>query len=96
MYIPEGMDPKNPDIAPVMAEDLSGLPQALVITAEHDPLRDEGEHYAKRLQEAGVPVTLHRFLDVPHGFLTYERPFSDAVDRLYAVVYAFLRGKSRE
>lgn len=96
LYIPEGMDPKNPDIAPVMAEDLSGLPQALVITAEHDPLRDEGEHYAKRLQEAGVPVILHRFPDVPHGFLTYERPFSDAVDRLYAVVYAFLRGKSRE
>lgn len=62
-------DPADPRVSPINRENLSGLPRALVITAQFDPLRDEGEAYAHRLAAAGVPVTLHRYLDANHGFV---------------------------
>lgn len=68
-YVPKGLDPTNPELSPLAVEDLSGLPPAFVITAECDPLRDEGEEYAKRLLEAGVAVEYRHIDAMPHAFV---------------------------
>ncbi len=71
LYAPDAKTRKNPYVSSIRAttEQLKGLPPALVVTAENDPLRDEGEAYARKLKEAGVEVTAVRYNGTIHDFV---------------------------
>jgi acetyl esterase len=90
-YLARPEDADHPWASPLRTVDLTGLPPALVLTAEHDPLRDEGERYADRLREAGVPVRSVRFDGMVHGF--FANAAWDLPQRwtAYETVAAFLR-----
>ncbi|MFE4633902.1 alpha/beta hydrolase [Streptomyces sp. NPDC056773] len=68
-YLADPADGESPYASPAKAADHSGLPPALIMTAEYCPLYDEGEEYAKTLSDAGVAVEFHPYKDLPHGFL---------------------------
>ena len=89
LYVPNEEDRENPYVAPLLADNLKNQPDTLVITAEFDPLRDEGEAYGKRLKEDGNNVIIHRVKDEIHGF--FSNPLrKDTVNDLYEIINNFL------
>lgn len=68
LYESSTEDRQNPYFAPILAKDLSHMPETLILTAEFDPLRDEGEEYGKRLKKANNYVEIHRIPDALHGY----------------------------
>nr|WP_243236974.1 alpha/beta hydrolase [Heliobacterium chlorum] len=93
-YLRDDEDRKNPYASPLLYPDLHGLPPAMIITAEYDPLRDDGEMYAKKLEEAGVPVTLRRYNGMIHGFASLldhfdqaKRAIEDGANQLKNILY---------
>lgn len=68
LYKQNDQDLQSPYFAPLLAKDLSRQPRTLILTAEYDPLRDEGEEYGRRLREAGNQAAVHRIADALHGF----------------------------
>lgn len=94
-YLRHPADARNPYAAPLLTQNLGGLPPALVITAECDPLCDEGAAYARRLQEAGVPTTyscydgmMHGFFGMPAGLDKAQRAVAEASTALRGVFTA--------
>ena len=79
-------DPRQPYASPLLADDLSGLPPALVQVAEHDPLRDDGLRYATALRAAGVPVRVTEYTGMPHGYLSFPRICRSAPQALAELV----------
>ncbi|MFD5469434.1 alpha/beta hydrolase [Streptomyces sp. NPDC127105] len=89
-YLTAPEDGAHPLASPLRAPDHSGLPPALVITAEYDPLRDEGESYAERLRESRVPARTTRYPGMAHGFFTMSGTL-DAARRAVEQAAAHLR-----
>lgn len=89
-YVPNQEDYSNPLVAPLKAETLSDLPPALVVTAEFDTLRDEGDAYARRLREAGVPTQWTCYPGMIHGFFRHTFSF-DAGAAVLEETSAFLQ-----
>lgn len=73
LYVPKKEDRKNPYASPLLAKDLKKLPDTLIITAEVDPLRDEGESYGNKLKKSGNNVTITQYKGVCHGFITMDK-----------------------
>jgi len=86
-------DKLDPRMSPLLASDFAGLPPALIITAEYDPLRDEGEEYGEKLRAAGVGVTVSRYDGMTHAFFQLggvledgQRAMKESVDALRAAL----------
>lgn len=89
LYAASPKDRDNPYFAPILAKDLSRQPRTLILTAEFDPLRDEGEAYGKRLTEAGNEVEVHRLSGALHGFFALGIKYHTVVES-YALINQFL------
>jgi acetyl esterase len=90
LYLPPHIDRMQPRVSPALAlpQSLTGLPPALLVTGEFDPQRDEGELYAAHLREAKVPVALHRYPGMIHGFFQMAGKLDAAQDLIARVAAA--------
>lgn len=95
LYAPREEQRKSPFFAPLLAPDLSGQPDTLILTAEYDPLRDEGEAYGEKLRSFGCNVQVERFPDMPHGFFSLPVRFAP-VRRCRKRIADFLNGNAGE
>ncbi len=91
-YLPDGCEPDDPRASMMRAGDVSNLPPAYVATAGFDPLRDEGEIYAARMSEAGVPVVLRRFPGQIHGIANLTAICPSAREAMLEVAGALRMG----
>lgn len=82
LYIPEGTDPDDTRLNPGRAEDLTGMPPAIIVSAEFDPLRDDGDAFADRLENCGVRVERIMMEGMMHGFIVYWQRFHRAEELL--------------
>lgn len=89
LYKRNNEDLTNPYFSPLMADDFSNQPKTLIITAEFDPLRDEGEEYGTRLLEAGNKVKIYRLKDALHGFISLGS-HNEYVRKTYELINYFL------
>ena len=90
LYVKNMEDRLNPYVAPLLSDDLSNQPKTLIITAEFDPLRDEGEAYGIKLKEFGNDVKMYRIKDALHGFLSSPLN-TNHTDELYDILNSFLK-----
>jgi acetyl esterase/lipase len=91
LYCGKTEDRLNPYLAPLLADDFSNQPDTLIITAQHDPLRDEGEEYGRKLQEWGNSVTIRRIDNALHGYFSLPVRFR-AVRQSFELINQFLKG----
>ncbi len=94
-YLASAAEADDPYASPLRAPSLERLPPALVLTAELDPLRDQGEAYARRLESAGVQVTLTRYPSMVHSFVDFEGSLDAAGEALEQTVDALQGAWSR-
>lgn len=95
LYIRNKADLQNPYVAPLLAKDFANQPDTLIITAEYDLLRDEGEAYGEKLRAAGNKVQIHRIPDAIHGFISLS-PIFNEVKECYAIINRFLKEEEDE
>lgn len=97
-YHPAGSARLDPDVSPLHASDLSGMPPTLIVTAEHDVLTEQGEAYGCRLRDADTPVTILRYSGLIHGFLSldpfYSRQGGDAMTIMGAFAHCVAKGQA--
>jgi acetyl esterase len=94
-YVAPGGDGADPYASPICAESVAGVAPALVITAEFDPLCEQGEAYGRRLADAGVPTTIRRYDGMIHGFTHFTGKVDEARACREEVIDALRRANSR-
>lgn len=95
LYVSKETDRCSPYVAPLLAQDLSCQPKTLIITAQFDLLRDEGEAYGERLREFQNDVTVCRIEDALHGFLVLPKR-SETVQKCYRIIRNFLSDENEQ
>jgi len=90
LYVQNEKDKSSPYVAPILAEDLFNQPKTLIVTAEYDPLRDEGEAFGWKLKQFGNDVNIYRIEKSYHGFFTLPKKSAPVIS-CYEIINDFLR-----